>query len=735
MKGAVTVFGIRHHGPGCARALVAALDAVRPGAVLVEGPADAQAAIPHLMEDGLVPPVAMLVYAADEPARSAFYPFARFSPEWNALAWAKRQGVPARFMDLPFGAGETPAPAEDVPPLLEEEPPHVDPLGVLARAAGYTDRELWWEHQVEQRRDATALFAGIREAMQAVREAFPDERPHEALREAHMRQAIRTALKDGHQHVAVVCGAWHAPVLTLDGGPSAKADAELLRGLPKAKTAVTWVPWTHGRLGYRSGYGAGVRAPGWYALLWDDPERAGLRFVTEAARLLRGQGLAGSTASAIEAVRLAEATAAVREAPAVGLPELLDAVQAVLCAGEPARLATIHQALLVGEVMGQVPEGVAAAPLQRDFEARARKLRLTVAPEARPLALDLRQETDRARSVLLHQLGLLGVAWGQKTARRAAGTFHEDWTLRWQPELVVTLIQRSAWGGTIADAAGAFVRSRAAEADLPALTRLLAALLPADLPTALDEVLARIRDAAALSADVAVILDALPPLAHVARYGDVRGTRADDVMPIFTALVERAILALAPTCASLDDEAARAMAGRVTRADAAIALLDRPDLITAWSDALAALAATDAQPGFLRGVAVRLLVQRRVLDEPTLARHAGLALAHAVPPAVAAAWIEGLVAGPASVLVHLDALWRALDAWLVAQPAEAFVEQLPALRRAFSAFDAAERRHMGDKVKGLGGAAPVAKAPAHDLDEARAMRVVPLLAAIMGVPS
>ena len=43
----------------------------------------------------------MLVYVQDSPAHAAFYPYAEFSPEWQALQWAARQGVATRFIDLP----------------------------------------------------------------------------------------------------------------------------------------------------------------------------------------------------------------------------------------------------------------------------------------------------------------------------------------------------------------------------------------------------------------------------------------------------------------------------------------------------------------------------------------------------------------------------------------------------------------------------------------------------------
>ncbi|MYZ09472.1 hypothetical protein GT028_19155, partial [Streptomyces sp. SID2999] len=39
------LLGVRHHGPGSARAVRAALDAAAPGVVLIEGPPEADALI------------------------------------------------------------------------------------------------------------------------------------------------------------------------------------------------------------------------------------------------------------------------------------------------------------------------------------------------------------------------------------------------------------------------------------------------------------------------------------------------------------------------------------------------------------------------------------------------------------------------------------------------------------------------------------------------------------------
>lgn len=75
--------------------------------------------------------------------------------------------------------------------------------------------------------------------------------------------------------------------------------------------------------------------------------------------------------------------------------------------------------------------------------------------------LDLRKETDAARSRLLHRLRLLGIDWGVPAGAPApartgnTGTFRESWRLRWEPELSVRTAEAGVWGTTVAGAATA----------------------------------------------------------------------------------------------------------------------------------------------------------------------------------------------------------------------------------------------------------------------------------------
>jgi hypothetical protein len=757
----VHVFGIRHHGPGCARSLVAALGALEPDVVLVEGPPDAQGVLALAAHADIAPPVALLVYPVDAPKRAVFYPFAEFSPEWQAIRWALARGVDVRFIDLPQAhrmaeeetsdgeAGDEPQPNAVTPPPapaattepseLQTPTPDRDPLDLFAEAAGYTDHELWWEHQIERHRDATGLFDAIREAMGAVRgdDATP-KNLLEARREAYMRTAIRAAAKEGRERIAVVCGAWHSPVLVDHG--TAKADAALLKGLPKTKVDATWIPWTHSRLSFRSGYGAGVHSPGWYAHLWTAPDNAVTRWAVEMARLLRSEELDAPSASVIEVVRLADTLAALRGLRSPGLAELNESAVSILGAGDPVALRLVRDRLEIGDVLGKVPDDAPTVPLQRDLAALQKRLRLKPSSEIKPLELDLRNDTDRERSRLFHRLTILQIGWAERKAAagRKLGTFNEMWSLRWLPEMEVSLIEASVWGNTVEGAADARARDDGAHAtDLAALTPILDRALLAELPGAVDELLGRVQEQAAVGADVQHLMLALPPLARASRYGDVRRTPTVALLAVTGALFERVVVGLRSACTNIDADAAAERLRAIIGVADSLGILDEPAWGSDWESVLRELADDDAVHGLIRGWSCRSLFERGKLNEDELDRRAGLALSPVTPALDAAAWIEGLLHGAGMALLHQDGVWIALDRYVARLPADDFQEMLPLLRRAFSGFSGPERRMMAERVKHLGpSSAGVTRASHSDdvpIDHERARAVLPVLARILGV--
>ena len=689
----IELYGIRHHGPGSARSLRAALEAYDPDVVLIEGPPEADGLVELARDPQMQPPVALLGYVPGEPKTAAFWPFAVFSPEWQAIRYALGAGLPVRFCDLPA--------AHQLAMARSRETPRTDPVSELATAAGYDDPERWWEDVVEHV-PGPAVFAALAEAIAILRARDePDSR--DAVREAHMRRVLRRTVRDGYQRIAVVCGAWHVPALS--DLPTAAADDRLLRGLPKVKATLTWIPWTYGRLAYASGYGAGIRSPGWYDHLFSSAGQPVERWLARAAAVLREEGVPASSAHVIESVRLAEALAALRGRPLAGLEEVTEAAGAVLCEGSDVLVGLIQRRLVVGERLGAVPAATPMVPLQRDLQDQQRSLRLRPQAESRDYDLDLRKPNDLARSHLLHRLILLDVRWGvpQQGRTRNIGTFRESWLLTWRPELDLALIEASMWGSTVAAAAAQRARSVAAEAT-------------------------------ALEGDVAHLMAALPALVRAARYGDVRGSDPGRLGEVAVEMITRICAGLPAAVTSLDEAAERATRDRIDAVNAAIGLLADAGSRTRWLDTLARV--VPRCPPLISGRLTRLLLDTGRLTTDDVALRMSRELSAAVPAAAAAGWAEGFLAGSGLLLLHDDRLLGLADGWLAGLNADAFAVVLPALRRTFGEFAPPERRALGDKaarLDGTGRPPDRPAAPGDELDQDRAAIAVRAVAAILGL--
>jgi hypothetical protein len=764
----VTLLGIRHHGPGSARAVAAALAELKPDAILIEGPPEADALIPLAAHPAMRPPVALLVYADADPSRAGFWPFAEFSPEWVAIRCGAEAGIPVRFIDLPSGHRFAELPKDEDPiddsqaaehdqPEVEGsaakaqepvEPPvgtvslahemhRTDPIAALATAAGYDDPERWWEDVVEQRADGTfsALdsFAAIADAMTVVRDRA---RPEDEQREAYMRQCIREEVKAGRERIAVVCGAFHVPALA-EIGPAAP-DAKILKELPKkAKTTATWVPWTHGRLSFRSGYGAGIESPGWYHHLFTAPDQVVERWLVRVAELFRAEDLPVSSAHLIEATRLAETLAILRGRTLAGLTEVSEAVQSVLCGGYDTQMALVRDKLVIGEDLGEVPPDVPVVPLAADLAREQKRLRFQPKPGQTEAKLDLRKPHDGEKSRLLHRLNLLGIDWGTLGRSQGSGTFWETWSLDWQPEFAVKLVEAAIWGTTVATAAAAKAADLATNAEqLAGITDVVEACLLADLPAALDPIMTLLADRAAVDTDVAHLADALPALARTLRYTDVRGTDTAALRKVADTLVVRIALGFPQACSGLDEDGARRMRARMDNTHQAVGLLDDPAASDEWYRAMALVADRVGMTGLLAGRAVRLLYDASRIDGDELGRRMGLALTPGVPPAEAAAWLDGVLSGGAMLLIHDPVLLGLLDRWIAGIPADTFTDVLPLLRRTFANFEGPERRKIGELARTVGaaplaGVAAGAEPPGFDRD--RAGRALPVVRMLLGI--
>lgn len=741
------VFGIRHHGPGSARRLQAALDSYEPDILLVEGPPEGDKLLSYLGDPELQAPVAMLVYDPKAPQKASFYPFAEFSPEWIAMNYAHRNTVPLRFNDLSLSNfWPEPEPKLELELALEASVPRSDnnkihPLALIAEAAGYPNGEAWWDKVVENMPESEDHFDAL---LNLMREARALASQHQApdmynlRREAMMRKYIRAAVKEGFERIAVVCGAFHAPELQTLG--PAKADNALLKGMKRKKMLATWIPWTYQRLAFSSGYGAGVLSPAWYELIFHYPlgERSE-RWLSQAAVLFRAEGLNASSAQVIDAVNLAQNLATIRGQSEVSLEELQESLISVFDTGSQERLAWIHQKLIVGEKMGQIPSSSPAFPLQKDIQLKQKSLRLKVQAEPKTIVLDLRKDFDREKSIFLHRLQILGIKWGntQKVTKHE-GTFREIWEIVWKPECELQIVEAATWGNTVAQACSAFVRQKLAEdLSIIQLASWLEKVFLSELIDIFPLLVQKLSEQSNLTDQVAPLLQVIPPLVSIYRYGDVRENQGYEIDTLLKGLVPRICIGLEDACRQLDDELAESRFEEVQAAHTALALLATLDqdtlgqLWVQWQNQLEAIVRQGRIHPRIDGFMVRILFDNQKWDAEEVALKMSQVLSPGIEHQIAARWIEGLLYGSGLLLIHFPPLFRLIDQWLEQMHEDQFQDHLPLLRRTFARFSQAERRQMGEIAKV--GQVEERSQDERSLNEERVAMVRPIFEKLLGI--
>ena len=732
---AIHVFGVRHHGPGSSRNLLRSLSALKPDIVLIEGPPEGEAMLQWVTEHGMKPPVALLGFVPDNPQKAVIYPFAGYSPEWNALQYAYKNTIPVRFIDLPLShtLAETNEDAEETADSEREEMQsrkRTNYFEYLAEIAGFDDEDEWWEHHFELHQNSDESFQAISYAVESLRDAFPVEDVQELRREAFMRKCIRNAQSENFETIAVVCGAWHVPALLKM--PTKKADDELLKNLPKIKVDTTWIPWTNDRLLAESGYGAGVTSPGWYQHVWDYHDDDGARWLSRTAQVFRSHKVDISSAHIIEAVKLAQALSRLRNVSVPGLKELTEATQAVMCMGDSILLNILKKDLIIGAELGQIPDGAPRPPLYNDFEKRVKSLRLKAVNEEKIISLDLREPFDVQKSIFLHRLQILNVYWGKQLHVRGKGTFKEEWTLFWHPELIILLLEKASWGNTIESAAGHFLEHSAQSAgSLLEITTLAQKALPTELHNGIKAVMRRLDELAASTTDAIALVDAFIPLAQMYRYGTVRNTDRETIGIIVQSVFYRIISGL-PFCTSnINEESAADIAQKIRQVHDSILLLDIVEYKEQWLATVSMIIGKQQTEAIIHGCCCKILYDQKIQSSTDIALLFSRAVSVIGNTRYAASWLEGFLAEGTSLLLFDDDLLTILDAWLMGLHDEDFLHILPLLRRTFSSATTAEKRKLAQKILSGGEPHAVTSSSSVSFDTERAQKVLPIFETLL----
>jgi hypothetical protein len=719
----IHVFGIRHLSPGGAYHLRAFLDEVKPHAILIEGPSDANDAVRHITNTGTKPPAAILSYTEELPVRTLLYPLADYSPEYQALLWGRQNSVNARFFDLPSGvmmALEYAGDEEDGPKDCEDEA-YENIYEAYARAAGERDYESYWERNFEHNLSRDSYRRAIWEFSKGMRSLSEErERVHSRkeyeknmIREAFMRKGIMDALEEGHEpgRIVVITGAYHSSVM--DEGHHVMTEEEFLN-LPRVDTKLTLMPYSYFKLSSMSGYGAGNNAPAYYEMMWErlvhnDLESLPSYYLANVASALREGGTYRSPAEVIEGVRLAGAMAYISSGGTPVLRDLRDAAVTSLGQGS---LSVVSEALArmeVGTAIGSLPEGVSQTPVQDDFNRELKRLKLEKykSAVAQDVELDLRENRrvksadaaflDLNRSFFLHRLRVLNISFAKFVpVHSSSSSWAEHWILKWSPQAEIEMVESTLKGETVERAASFVFKERLETCrEVREASQIIAAAARCGMMESMEQAKTALQGLSVDSADFVQAAGAAREMSAVISYGDIRRFDGSRFIPLMEQLFLRGCLVLMGSASCSDDAS-----GRILEAinDMNLAAMEHYNDVDdgLWVKKLDELSNRDDKNPRLSGYACSILLERNLISSERLSQEVSRRLSPGIDAGLGAGWFEGLSMRNRYALLSRISLWEKLSEYVASLDDEQFKRALVFLRRAFGSFEPSEKSRIGE---------------------------------------
>jgi len=710
------IFGIRHLSPAGAWHLIQFLNEKKPKLVLVEGPSDLNDQMENITHPETKPPIAILAYTKDAPVRTILYPFAEYSPEYQAILWADKNHAKCRFIDLPSEVFLAIADRERNDSEGEEGRMNVYQL--LDEYAGEDGHETFWERVMEHTQDTEGYHNGANTFGSELRKMTAGKESDWAeiiVREAFMRRQIKDAIKEGFspEEIVVVTGAYHVDGLK-DEEELPMSDKEL-KDLPIKPANHTLMPYSFYRLSTRAGYGAGNKAPAYYSLLWEglvkgEASYSTYSYLSRIAGYQREHGTPVSSAEVIEAARLAKALAQLRNGGIPALRDLRDAAITCLGGGSFPVISLATADTEIGTVIGALPEGVSRTSIQEDFYRQLKEWKLDKyrSLTAQDLVLDLRENRkvvseksaflDLYRSFFLHQLRVLKISFAEmQRVSQDNATWSEMWVARWTPEAEIELVEAALKGDTVAQAASFHMKEQVEDAkNISEIAQVIEDAFTCGMAGAVSYAASALQAMAVDAASIEELAATADRLSVVIQYGSIRRLDSEPLEPILKQIFYRACLILPGVCVC-DDAASKGIVTAMEQLNSAAlahAFLDGE----AWLNSLWETADRDDLNTKLSGFAAAILLERGSMAAERLYLEVQRRLSHGIPAELGAGWFEGLAMKNRYALIARLSLWESLDNYLDALDGEEFKRALVFLRRAFADFTSAQKDEIAENL-------------------------------------
>ena len=270
---------------------------------------------------------------------------------------------------------------------------------------------------------------------------------------------------------------------------------------------------------------------------------------------------------------------------------------------------------------------------------------------------------------------------------------------------------------------------------IPELTGLLERVIPANLPELVEAMTIRLDRLSAASTDIVEMMEAVPDLVNIVRYGDVRNLDFSKVGNMLRAMVARILAGGLLVCINIDEEAAGELLEHLSATNYAVSTLDDEELNGMWYGFVQQIRNSSGAHPLLSGYAARILYDKGRISREEMRDTLSFYSSVGNAPSDIAYWFEGFLRASGSVLLLDDNLWQLVNGWLCGLSDANFIELLPVIRRTFSNFTTAERRKLGEKAKGfeLNGTDTGIASGEHSCNDGDASKVIPLLGRLLGI--
>ncbi|RJR06561.1 hypothetical protein C4588_07585 [Candidatus Parcubacteria bacterium] len=748
----IIYFPIRHHSPVCSLKIQELIKEFQPENILIEGPYDFNPSIELLTDEETCPPFAIYSFFVDtsnrlgqngiltskenEPARfRCWYPFTDYSPELVALREAKKIGAKALFIDLPY--------CEMLPAKITENLEcDTSPEGMnlfndyllqqssfvklLCKKRGCRDYGDLWDDMFEAGGRNLSPLDFIKTFLTFCYMSRVDYPPGmlEAEgckeREAFMAGNIRKSLEEGKKTL-VVTGGFHTTVLP--GLVKENTSHKTLTSYPQSQAASYITRYGFALLDRHRGYASGMPSPAYYQDLWERTEAgdktpftsSALNFITKIAGRARDEGHSVSTSESIEAFNLGLNLSRFRGRKEITRTDLLDGITTSFIKGSLSdggynKILKIAFSLLRGDATGRVTPKAGHPPIVKDFYEKTRELSLeNLTTSRKEVKLDLyRKEGHRKKSRFLHQLKFLKVSYGYLikgpdfVRGKNLNLVFETWEIIWNPDIESNLIEKSLYGSTVSDAAGAFLSEQMASIENQT-GRAASLLLEAcrmglqghikNLGDIISSILEKDQDFPSLSS-------AMGDLCLIYKYRDALEAKGlESLLPLIYACYKQALCLLEEIIKT----------GKEKQKEIFEAFRKFHSIILSFKDLLPdkeiyveglkkALSVKDGCP-LIRGAFMGVLYSFGEISEEEMEREfSGYLNGSPEYALLAPDFLEGILASAKYILMELSSVFQVLHRFLLESHEETFLRLLPGLRRASTVFTPRESEIMGKKI-------------------------------------